>query len=148
MNQEPKSSLGSYLRQERERRNTSLESVAKATRITLKNLEALERDEFHLLPATVFVRGFLRTYATHLGIDPKEVLTLYEAQADFSRASPPKKIDLSPRKIRPLAKIGLGVLALGILFYIFCQNNKIWHLSYVFFVNNIAKLCFSSLFFL
>ena len=122
MNQEPKSSLGSYLRQERERRNTSLESVAKATRITLKNLEALERDEFHLLPATVFVRGFLRTYAMHLGIDPKEVLALYEAQADSSRASLPKKIDLSPKKIRPLVKIGLGVLALGILFYFFWQK--------------------------
>ncbi len=122
MNQEQGSSLGSYLRQERERRNTSLESLAKATRITLKNLEALERDEFHLLPAPVFVRGFLRTYAMHLGMDPKEVLALYEAQADSSRASLPKKIDLSPKKIRPRVKIGLGVLALGILFYFFCQK--------------------------
>jgi cytoskeletal protein RodZ len=122
LNQEQKSSLGSYLRQERERRNTSLEAVAQATRISLKNLEALERDEFHLLPAPVFVRGFLRAYAAQLGIDPKEVLALYEAQADLSMVSPPKKIDLSPKKIRPLVKIGLGVLALGILFYIFCQK--------------------------
>ena len=122
MTQEQSLSLGSYLRQERERRNTSLESVAQATRISLKNLEALERDESHLLPAPVFVRGFLRAYAAHLGIDPKEALALYEAQADFFRASPPKKIDLSPKKIRPLAKIGLGVLAVGILFYLFCQK--------------------------
>lgn len=119
MNQEQGLSLGSYLRQERERRNTSLESIARVTRITLSNLEALERDEFHLLPAPVFVRGFLRTYATHLGIDPKEALALYEVQTDFSRASPPKKIALSPKKIRPLVKITLFALTLGILFYFF-----------------------------
>ena len=119
MNQEQSSSLGSHLRQERERRKISLESVAQTTRISLKNLEALERDESHLLPAPVFVRGFLRAYAAQLGIDPKEVLALYEAQADLSMASPPKKIDLSPKKIRPLVKIGLGVLALGFLFYLF-----------------------------
>jgi cytoskeleton protein RodZ len=119
LTQEQGMSLGSYLRQERERRNTSLESIAQVTRITLSNLEAMERDEFHLLPAPVFIRGFLRTYATHLGIDPKEVLALYEVQTNFSRASPPKKIALSPKKIRPLVKITLFALALGILFYFF-----------------------------
>ncbi len=72
MNEEQVLSVGSYLRQERERRNISLESVAKVTRITLQNLEALERDDFRLLPAPVFTRGFLRTYAAYLGIDPKE----------------------------------------------------------------------------
>ncbi len=110
-------SLGTYLRQEREKKNTSLESVAKITRIPLRNLEAMERDEFHLLPAPVFVRGFLRMYATQVGIDTEAVLALYEAQTDFSRVSPPKKIDLSPQKIRPLVKITLFALVFGILFY-------------------------------
>lgn len=86
MNQEQGFSLGTYLRDERERRNISLESVAKVTRISLRYLEALEKDEFHLLPAPIFVRGFLRTYAAHLGIDPKEVVARYEAQTGFSMA--------------------------------------------------------------
>jgi cytoskeleton protein RodZ len=119
LNQDQGISLGSHLRQERERRNASLESIAQVTRISLNNLEAMERDEFHLLPAPVFVRGFLRTYATHLGIDPKEVLARYEVQTDSSKASLPKKIALSPKKIRPLVKITLFVLALGLPFYFF-----------------------------
>ena len=119
MNQEQGFSLGTYLRDERERRNISLESVAKVTRISLRYLEALEKDEFHLLPAPIFVRGFLRTYAAHLGIDPKEVVARYEAQTCFSRASPPKKNALSPNRIQPLVRIAFFMLAFGVLLYFF-----------------------------
>ena len=126
MNEEQALSLGRYLRQERERRNISLASIAKVTRITLQNLEALERDDFRLLPAPVFVRGFLRTYAAHLGIDPKEVLARYEAQVDFSRVSPPIKISPPLKKIRPLVKFTLIffiiALAVGFLFSSFSKK--------------------------
>ncbi|MFH1758394.1 MAG: RodZ domain-containing protein [Pseudomonadota bacterium] len=120
MNEERVLSVGSYLRQERERRNISLESIAKVTRITLPNLEALERDDFRRLPAPVFTRGFLRTYVSYLGIDPQEVLALYEAQVDFSTVSPKIKIGPPPKKTRPLVKFTLILfilsLAAGILF--------------------------------
>ncbi len=126
LNEEQVLSVGSYLRQERERRNISLESVAKVTRITLQNLEALERDDFRLLPAPVFTRGFLRTYTAYLGIDPKEVLALYEAQVDFSLVSPKMKIGPPPKKTRPLVKFALVLfilaLAVGILFSSFYKK--------------------------
>jgi len=56
-------SLGSYLRQERERQQVSLQDIAATTKIQLKFLEALEHDAYDQLPAAPFVVGFLRAYA-------------------------------------------------------------------------------------
>ena len=72
-------SLGSYLRQERERQQVSLQDVAAATKIQLKFLEALEHDAYDQLPAAPFVVGFLRAYAQYIALDPAMVLTAYRS---------------------------------------------------------------------
>jgi cytoskeletal protein RodZ len=72
-------SLGSYLRQERERQQVSLPEIAAATKIQLKFLEALEHDAYDQLPATPFVVGFLRAYAQYVALDPETVLTAYRS---------------------------------------------------------------------
>ena len=72
-------SLGSYLRQERERHQVSLQEIAAATKIQLKFLEALEHDAYDQLPATPFVIGFLRAYAQYVALDPETVLTAYRS---------------------------------------------------------------------
>ena len=64
-------SLGSYLRQERERQQVSLQEIAAATKIQLKFLEALEHDAYAQLPAPPFVVGFLRAYAQYVALDPE-----------------------------------------------------------------------------
>jgi len=127
LKEERKLSVGAYLRQERERKNISLDDVAKVTRISLQYLEALERDEFQTLPGSVFARGFLRTYAAHIGLDPNEVLKMYEAQTD-SLPSPEKTEEAPPPKnLEPLAKyiLPLVILALGVgvaLFFFFKET--------------------------
>jgi len=77
--------VGRYLQQQREERKISLESVAKVTRITLANLQALESDEFQRLPAEAFTRGFLRIYAKFLKLDAVEVLAQYQLQVEAGR---------------------------------------------------------------
>jgi len=72
-------SLGSYLRQERERHQMTLQEIAAATKIQLKFLEALEHDAYDQLPATPFVVGFLRAYAQCVTLDPEMVLTAYRS---------------------------------------------------------------------
>lgn len=104
--------LGAYLRQEREKKNISLEAISRATKITLKNLEALERDEFHLLPPPVFVRGFLRAYANFIGLDPQKVLELYASQTKPVDFSPRIKKPSAAKKFPQLAKIILIFLAI------------------------------------
>ena len=87
-------SLGSYLRQERERQQVSLQEIAAATKIQLKFLEALEHDAYDQLPATPFVVGFLRAYAQYVALDPETVLTAYRS---LHRA--PEPPEMAPRPV-------------------------------------------------
>ena len=71
------SSLGSYLKREREQRQISVAELAQTTRIPVRILHQLETDEIGSLPADVFVRGFLRAYARALDMDEEHVLARY-----------------------------------------------------------------------
>ncbi len=71
--------LGEYLKQMRESRGVSLEEVARATKVNIRYLSALEEGQYDLLPPDVYVRGFLRAYAEYLGIDPEELYARYDA---------------------------------------------------------------------
>src|SRR5688500_11431508 len=67
-------SLGSYLKRERELRQMSIAELAQITRIPARVLQHLENDAHSELPADVFVRGFLRSYAHAVGLDGESVL--------------------------------------------------------------------------
>ena len=66
--------IGSTLRNAREAKSISLAEAATATRIREGFLEALENNEFHRLPGDLYLRGFLRNYATFLGLDAATLL--------------------------------------------------------------------------
>ena len=78
--------LGALLRERREAMGATLAEVEAATRIRQKYLAALESDEWQLLPGEVIGRGFLRNYATYLGLDSTEVIERRRAVADPSLA--------------------------------------------------------------
>jgi cytoskeletal protein RodZ len=61
--------IGEQLRTARHERQQSLEDVVRATKVKLDVLERLEADEFTELGAPMYVKGFLKLYATHLGLD-------------------------------------------------------------------------------
>jgi cytoskeleton protein RodZ len=73
--------LGVWLRQLREARDETLRDVEAATRIRVRFLRMLEEGEFDALPGgEVQVRGFLRIYARHLDLSPREVLARYDEE--------------------------------------------------------------------
>ena len=72
-------SFGSWLCSQREVRQVELKTIAETSKINIRYLEALEQDRFDLLPASIFVRGFLREYARIVGLDSDEVLNFYLA---------------------------------------------------------------------
>jgi cytoskeletal protein RodZ len=61
--------IGTSLREARERRGIDFAQAELATKIRGKYLRALEDEQFALLPAQTYVKGFLRTYAEYLGLD-------------------------------------------------------------------------------
>ena len=66
--------IGITLRSARIQRGLTIEQVAQDTRISARFLEALESESFDELPAPVYVRGFLRSYATYLRLEPQSLL--------------------------------------------------------------------------
>jgi len=83
-------SLGSKLREAREKGNITLLQAAKDTRISLKHLKSLEAEKYEELPGGMYNRAFLRCYSEYLHINPQEMLQRYESK--FSpRATKPIK---------------------------------------------------------
>jgi cytoskeleton protein RodZ len=74
--------LGERLRAAREARGLSLSDVAEQIRIRSVYIAAIEEENWSTVGAPVYVRGFLRTYARFLGMDPEE------AVAAFNRMQP------------------------------------------------------------
>ncbi len=75
--------LGEKLRKLRQQYRMSYAEIAKATRIQAKYLEALENGTYEKLPAEVYVRGFLRSYARYLGLDDEAFLKLYDKEKNI-----------------------------------------------------------------
>jgi cytoskeletal protein RodZ len=61
--------IGNSLREARVRQELDINRVEADTKIRAKYLQALEEENFELLPAETYVKGFLRTYANYLGLD-------------------------------------------------------------------------------
>jgi len=71
------SPLGDILQRARQARGITIEDAERATRIPRRYLEALEQENFTILPAPVYARGFLRSYSGYLGLDPAELLPFF-----------------------------------------------------------------------
>lgn len=121
--------IGSQLRQAREARGLSLEQIQKATRIKRVFLEAIEADRFEDLPGPVQARGFVRSYATHVGLDPESLLAQVdgalretgpsprrpaEAAGAFRSGPAPTAPSESPLPL-PLPILILGVIVLFVI---------------------------------
>ena len=75
-------SFGRYLQTIRLEKKISLEQVSQQTRIGLGNLLLIEQEDHERLPAEVYVKGFLRSYAKSVGADGDEVIRRYESCHD------------------------------------------------------------------
>jgi cytoskeletal protein RodZ len=123
--------IGERLRNAREAKGLSLQAMEGITRIRAVYLQALEDEQFDRLPAPVYAKGFLRTYATSLGLDPEQLMEQYtggvEAPIQSIVGVHPVEIPIRPaaqrsplRRGATLAGIFLlaGVLVIGIFGYL------------------------------
>jgi cytoskeletal protein RodZ len=66
------------LKTKREALGLSLADLFQRTRISVAYLQAIENNEFHLLPVSVYTKNFIKTYAGALGVDSEPILVNYE----------------------------------------------------------------------
>jgi Helix-turn-helix domain/RodZ C-terminal domain len=109
--------IGSSLRTAREQRKLDLADVEQATHIRSKYLQALEDERFDVLPGPAYVKGFMRTYADHLGLDGQQFLAEYNARFppdDAPEAAPlvrvrPRRSLLDARLVAIPLAIAIGL---------------------------------------
>lgn len=74
--------LGTMLTRAREARGLTIDDAERDTRISKRYLAALEAEEFEVIPAPVYARGFLRSYSQYLGLNPNDALSLFPRDDD------------------------------------------------------------------
>lgn len=72
-------SIGEQLRRAREQHNVSLHAIAEKTNISVRFLDAIEKGQIDKLPGGIFTRGFVRSYAAQVGLDPDETVRAFVA---------------------------------------------------------------------
>lgn len=73
--------IGTTLREARVRRNLTLQQVEEDTKIRVKYVQAMENEDWDLMPGVTYVKGFLRTYSTYLGLDPEVIIGEFRSRA-------------------------------------------------------------------
>lgn len=92
--------IGEALKEERVKHRLRLEDLSRKTRIRIAYLEALEANQFELLPSATFVKGYIKTYAQVFGFDHEPLIALL--RRDYK---PSAKGTLVPREfIKPILK--------------------------------------------
>jgi cytoskeleton protein RodZ len=112
--------IGSSLREARLRQGLDFPEIEQATKIRAKYLHALEEEQFDLLPAQTYVKGFLRSYADYLGLDPQlyvdEFTSRYvigedDAMVRPRRSPPPRPAPRLQSRAVMLALLGIALVA-------------------------------------
>lgn len=92
---------GELLRQARESQGLPLDEIARGTHIRVEYLAAIEDNNFAQLPGDVYTRGFLRNYASFVGLNPQDVIVAYEVGSDPPRRRPLMGTPMPPRRRSP-----------------------------------------------
>ena len=121
------SPLGETLRRARLSKNVTFEDAERVTRIRREYLEALEKEDFGRLPAPVYARGFLRSYAGYLGLDPGQLMPFFPVGhveeptlENLPEVNEPRTWNLS--SVIAMTVVG-GLIALVIALYSFGADN-------------------------
>ena len=107
---------GQMLQAAREGKQWSFSDTEEITKISVRYIQALEEENYDVLPGATYTKGYLRTYAKQLGLDPDEIVGLYKATA-MPEPEPilevPRSVaKVSPLWVRPLLLASMAVLAI------------------------------------
>ncbi|MEI7891081.1 MAG: helix-turn-helix domain-containing protein [bacterium] len=77
--------LGEKMKKIRDERRLSLNEISKGTKIQVKYLQHIEESEYQKLPADVYTRGFLRSYAIFMGLNETALIKQFEREKNIHK---------------------------------------------------------------
>ncbi|HEX5761573.1 MAG TPA: helix-turn-helix domain-containing protein [Solirubrobacterales bacterium] len=92
-NVDVESGVGASLRDARKRRDLDLTEVEAAIKIRVRYLQAIEDEDWQVLPGDVYARGFIRTYAAFLGLDGERLAEEYRHGTGVEREEAPRRME-------------------------------------------------------
>jgi cytoskeletal protein RodZ len=117
--------VGERLREARERQKVSLHAIAEKTNISVRFLDAIEKNQFEKLPGGIFLRGFIRSYAIQVGLDPDATVAQFLADEPAFREEtedgPVRSGDGPGMGVLVVAGLALVALTLGLI-YVFAPD--------------------------
>ena len=131
--------IGNYLKSGREARNIRLSEVAQSTKISKWYLDCLEKDEFDKIPGGPYIKGYISSYASYIGIEEDEILKRYDAlqinsddenevQGHLSQERKRQKsigFSVGKKNLLILSMVVLILLASGIAYFFFQDQTHI-----------------------
>jgi cytoskeleton protein RodZ len=122
-------SLGTMLREARERLGLSVADVAAQIKFAPRQIEALEEDDFKQLPETAFLRGFVRSYAKILHLDVQPLLeALPQVEVATAELVPPS-VGVPYPSEHISRRQTLVLLGAALLLAVIAVGFSVWHLS-------------------
>ncbi|HEV2393862.1 MAG TPA: helix-turn-helix transcriptional regulator [Verrucomicrobiae bacterium] len=103
------STVAAQLHQAREARRLTVEQVAEITKIRSDHLRALEKGDFNIFSAPVYIRGFVRTYSTLLKLDVPQIMASLDAElGQTQKFAEPPPLSGPPRGVLDLLMLQLS----------------------------------------
>lgn len=110
--------LGHLLHQKRLQRRLTLEEVAQEIKIKASFLAAIEKGEYNKLPSPAYAQGFVRNYATYLGLSKAETTMLFKREFDEKRAMKVLPDSMIKTKEFPLRRIRIQQSLFAFIFFL------------------------------
>src|SRR5690349_3305476 len=121
---DPSDDLGAALRRHREAAGRSLRDLADTTKLGIRTLEALERNQIDKLPPGIFRRAVVRAYAKEIGLDPEHAVRLFLAR--HPDALPPPGAPVGPVADAPVTARGRWTPVLAIAAAVLLLLLAVW----------------------
>lgn len=125
----PVISLGKMLSEARERLGLSVSDVASQIKFAPRQIEALEADDFQRLPEAAFLRGFVRSYAKILHLDPQTLLAALPQKKTSQGDLIPDSVGEPYPDVHSAMRQNLIWLGAALLLFIAVAGFALWHFT-------------------
>jgi len=147
--------VAEQLRAGREAKKLTISQVAEATKIRTDHIRALEEGNFNVFSAPVYIRGFVRNYATTLKLDVPQIMSVLDAELGRTEKfkEPPPLVEQTKTPLDHLMywlarlnwRVGaVGIAAAAIVLILLLASLAWWHHRHSRSVVNLPPAVYQS----